>query len=238
MSDNIHLLSGAYALDALPPHERAFFERHLAACDACRGEVAGYRETAAAMGMAAADVPPAALRARVLHEVASTRQTSPLPGPHPTLRERLAPHLAAVAVAVAAVVVSLAGASVYVSEVRRDAAPVALDEGFLAIAEVVALEGPEAAEARFLYSADADEGYLVVSGLDALGDDGDYQLWLFHDGTPVAAGVFDIDNGHATVRAEAPVRDAEVIAVTAEPAGGLPEPSGPVLLQAELADTA
>ena len=39
MSDDIHALSGAYAVDALDDVERARFERHLANCEACRAEV-------------------------------------------------------------------------------------------------------------------------------------------------------------------------------------------------------
>ena len=39
-SDDIHALSGAYAVDALDDVERAEFERHLASCAACREEVA------------------------------------------------------------------------------------------------------------------------------------------------------------------------------------------------------
>ena len=53
MSD-IHTLSGAYALDALLDLERAEFERHLSACDACRAEVASLREAASHLAEASA----------------------------------------------------------------------------------------------------------------------------------------------------------------------------------------
>ena len=36
MSDDLHSLSGAYALDALDDDERADFEEHLARCATCR----------------------------------------------------------------------------------------------------------------------------------------------------------------------------------------------------------
>ena len=45
MNDDIHALSGAYAVDAVDERERADFEQHLAACAECRAEVASFRAT-------------------------------------------------------------------------------------------------------------------------------------------------------------------------------------------------
>ena len=59
--------AAAYALDALPPEERAAFEAHLADCADCLRAVREHRETAAllARGVPAA-VPPRALRDRIV----------------------------------------------------------------------------------------------------------------------------------------------------------------------------
>ncbi|MGH3282625.1 MAG: zf-HC2 domain-containing protein, partial [Trebonia sp.] len=62
----LHLLTGAYAADALPPAEAAAFERHLRRCHACADEVRGLRETAARLALATAIAPPPAMRAQVL----------------------------------------------------------------------------------------------------------------------------------------------------------------------------
>jgi anti-sigma-K factor RskA len=67
---NLHALAGAYALDALAVTERARFERHLRTCRSCQEELRGYVAAAAALGMAVAAQPPAALRERVLGAVA------------------------------------------------------------------------------------------------------------------------------------------------------------------------
>jgi anti-sigma-K factor RskA len=67
----LHALSGAYALDAVEPAERARFERHLRGCAACQAEVRGFAETAAALGRAAAATPPPSLKGRVLADVAA-----------------------------------------------------------------------------------------------------------------------------------------------------------------------
>jgi anti-sigma factor RsiW len=74
---NQHALTGAYALDALDPAERAEFEAHLATCAECREEVAGLRETAARVAATTWVDAPAALRGRVLAEAALTPQVAP-----------------------------------------------------------------------------------------------------------------------------------------------------------------
>ncbi|MBU2075761.1 MAG: zf-HC2 domain-containing protein, partial [Actinobacteria bacterium] len=42
--NDVHALSGAYAVDALDDIERAQFERHLVECAECRAEVDSLRE--------------------------------------------------------------------------------------------------------------------------------------------------------------------------------------------------
>ena len=74
--NDIHALSGAYAVDALDDIERAGFERHLAECADCRAEVASLREAAGLLAEDSAADPPAELRDRVL---AGIRTVRPLP---------------------------------------------------------------------------------------------------------------------------------------------------------------
>ncbi|MGH3203480.1 MAG: RskA family anti-sigma factor [Streptosporangiaceae bacterium] len=66
MRDDLHVLSGSYALDALSEPERDSFERHLQHCSLCEDEVRGLRETAARLGLAKTLDPPPQLRSRVL----------------------------------------------------------------------------------------------------------------------------------------------------------------------------
>ncbi len=61
-----------------------------------------------------------------------------------------------------------------------------------------------------------------------------YQLWFIADGRPVSAGVFDVDpQGHATLLVEnvAPAETIQAWAVTVEPAGGVPQPTGAMVLK-------
>ena len=80
LPDNMHVLTGSYALDALDAHERAEFERHLQSCPSCQAEIRGLRETAARLAIARAAQPPAQMEQRVLAATYRTRQLPPLAG--------------------------------------------------------------------------------------------------------------------------------------------------------------
>lgn len=232
VSENLHLLAGAYALDALSTDERAFYERHLAACEPCRHEVEDYRRTAATLAKVAAEPPPPELRAVVLAAADRTRQLSPLPDTTEVFARRLRPVLAPVAASLVAVVLGLAGISAFLWQENRELqqlASILQSDG-----QTATLEGT-LGSARLLYSQDRDEGVFVASDLEAPGEGSDYQLWVFHEGSPVPAGVFRPGGDElAQVRLEAPVRGAESVAVTVEPAGGVETPTGDIVLSADL----
>lgn len=73
----LHTLTGAYALHALPEGEQLAFERHLGACEACAQEVRELSATAARLGLAVSATAPPALRERVLREITTVRQEPP-----------------------------------------------------------------------------------------------------------------------------------------------------------------
>src|ERR1700724_2751130 len=79
LRDDLHVLTGSYALDALTGSEREDFERHLQHCPSCEAEVRGLSETAARLAMAKAVRPPARMERRVLAATYQTRQLPPLP---------------------------------------------------------------------------------------------------------------------------------------------------------------
>jgi anti-sigma-K factor RskA len=63
--------------------------------------------------------------------------------------------------------------------------------------------------------------------------DRQYQLWVFANGKPVDAGVFDADaSGRALFESKdlAAISTAENFAVTVESRGGVPQPTGPIVL--------
>jgi anti-sigma-K factor RskA len=74
-----HLLSGAYALDAITPDEAAAMERAMATSEDLRSEVAELTDTAVLLGLSVAPVEPSPdLRARLLAAIESTPQLPPV----------------------------------------------------------------------------------------------------------------------------------------------------------------
>lgn len=117
MTESLHFLSGAYAVDALDDLERVRFESHLGTCEDCREEVASLQITAAVLGGSATTPPPSDLRGDVLSAITKVRPLPPIVEPvtqpmQADARHRLAPtarrndgpwRLTAVAAAVLAV---------------------------------------------------------------------------------------------------------------------------------------
>jgi anti-sigma-K factor RskA len=81
VSEDIHALSGAYAVDALDDVERARFERHLNGCSACQAEVESLVAAASELSVLTEVAPPASLRAKVLSEISTVRPLPPLTAP-------------------------------------------------------------------------------------------------------------------------------------------------------------
>ncbi len=75
--DDIHGLSGAYAVDAVDDVERARFEAHMAHCSQCRGEVTSLNAAASTLTSITFATPPPSLRASVLRDIASVRPLPP-----------------------------------------------------------------------------------------------------------------------------------------------------------------
>jgi anti-sigma-K factor RskA len=93
--------------------------------------------------------------------------------------------------------------------------------------------GPQPdAKGRVFWSPKARRGMLVASRLSPLPSDRQYQLWVFLEGKPVDAGVFDADpQGNALFESkDFPRPEAQNFAVTIEPRGGMPAPTGPIVL--------
>ncbi|MPZ87723.1 MAG: hypothetical protein GEU81_06525 [Nitriliruptorales bacterium] len=246
MTADVHSLAGAYAVDALPEDERRFFERHLAECAACQTEVDELRETAALLGGAAHEPPPPSLKTNLMAQVDVTRQLPPLPVPagSPTLGERFAPALAAAAAVLVVAVLVLGALTTHLnSRVQGLETQLAGLDTQAQLLPVLAAEDTEVAAltladgegtARFLYSAALDQGILVADGLPPLGPDQIYEIWTFHDDVPVPAGLFDTDaGGRAMAAVDGTVTGAELVAVTVEARGGVPEPQGPVVMESE-----
>ena len=100
----------------------------------------------------------------------------------------------------------------------------------------VNLAGPEpTGDSRARAFVDASEGrlLLVVDQLPTLPVGQTYQLWVIVEGTPVSVGIFDIHtDGTARLgsKVDIPLGRDITVAVSVEPAGGVPQPTGPIVL--------
>jgi hypothetical protein len=99
---------------------------------------------------------------------------------------------------------------------------------------VVALNGLAAApdaSGRIVWHEKAG-GQLYVAGLPPAPAGKVYELWTIAGPAPRPAGVFAVDERGSASRPVAPVDDGpvKVFAVTVEPTGGVPAPTGPMVL--------
>lgn len=220
-------VAGAYVLNAMPASEREAFEAHLATCAVCQEEVDELRPAAAALPMASPPMqPPTALKDRIMAEV-----------------EREAALLGA------------AGAGADKPErVRRERrgrswlsgwrlAPVA---AALLIAGVLAgavLGGPDSATYDFegqsaQLEVEGDNATLVASNLPAPPEGRVYEVWVMPKGsdTPEPTDVLFTPRGDGSAVAAIPgsVDDIRQVLVTDEPFEGSDEPTGDLLMSAEL----
>jgi anti-sigma-K factor RskA len=100
-------------------------------------------------------------------------------------------------------------------------------------ARVTALAGTDLAtraHGKFVYDRDTGRAMLMAYDLPPAPDGKAYQLWFIAEGKPPMPGrVFNTDSaGRAEMHEQLPVeaRRASVFAVTLEPSGGMPAPTG------------
>jgi anti-sigma-K factor RskA len=219
--------AGAYVLGAMAPAERGEFERHLETCVICREEVDELRPAAEALPMASPPLqPPAALKDRIMAEVEREAELLAQAGagadrPAPRRRERrglgwlsgwrLAPVAAALLVAGV-----LAGAALTGPDSRT-----------------YAFEGQSAR-----LEVEGDSARLVARDLPAPPAGRVYEVWVMPKGsdTPEPTDVLFTPRGDGSAVAAIPgsVDDIQQVLVTDEPFEGSDEPTGELLMSAEL----
>jgi anti-sigma-K factor RskA len=258
MTDDSHARLGdllpAYALGALEGAELAELERHLASgCLACQRDLSGWRQDLERLAEEIPGVEPhPQVRAAVLAQVAAG--SAPRPARHRAfvlaagtallvvggaLWLRLSQRVEELAAEGARLETHLATVSRDLAEARAAAARLA------AAMEIISAPGTEAvmlaglapaprARARAFLDAAAGRAVFYAYDLPPLGSDRTYQLWVIADGKPISAGIFAVDEaGHAAVDVAgmAPRGAIRAWAVTVEPRGGVPLPTGEMVLK-------
>jgi anti-sigma-K factor RskA len=257
---SVHALTGAYVLDALEPDELVAFERHLAACEDCRAEVRSLRDAVIRLPEMSAVAPPPELRASVLSAISKVRPLPPLAeqvepavvaspaAPDMSLdtrrRERADKRgnrwqlLAAAACVVALAGVLWGALRLPSTDPGREVAVVENESRTQMMAllsasdlRVYAAEGTDGMHGTVLMSDEVGSAVAVLQDLPELADDQVFQAWSIAGAAPADAGVFRSGDGSATVLLAEDVLAAETVALTIEPTGGSPAPTGDILIQ-------
>lgn len=243
-ADDLHALSGAYALNALDELERVRFERHLASCEACGREVGEFLETAALLGAAEYEAPPAGLRAAVLTEIAQTRQDRPATFSLPEVqlpstsgwRDRVVlPAAAVLAILVIGLTAVVSNLNQRLGTIETSATGIT-DVVAAPDAEIHELVTTNGAAGRVVYSPTRGEAVLLASGMATAPDAHAYALWFLDDaGVPTAAGLFHTDgDGRVVHRISGNLTGVTALAVTIEPNTGSPQPTTAPVVQVQL----
>lgn len=246
-----------YALGALEGEEKQAIEAHMAGCAVCAQKLLAARGRIALLALSAPPhSPPPQVRERLLHQVrAETESGKQESAKHSAMEREETPSMFArwwgAAWAPVALVLALSTIFLWVSNnrltrqveemraatVRQKAEQedaqrlldlvTAHDSLAITLAPSADLPG---AKGRVLYNARL--GLVLYNGiLPAPPTDKTYQLWLVPtSGDPVSAGVFvppANGSGSMVVTPLPPGIAAKAFAVTLEPAGGRPQPTGP-----------
>ena len=217
---DLHDLTAGYALDALDEDERARYEEHLASCESCREELQGFWEVSGALGRAAGGPPPpASLRDRILEQARSER-----PNVVPLRRRVTAPVLASAAAVAAVVAVALGLWALGLSRELDDR-----DDVLAVLSDPNArVQTTSDGEANLVVTP-TGRAALVVRMLAPAPKGKDYEIWVFENGVPKPAGLFE-EPGVAML--SRPVQPGQTVAVTLEPDGGVDAPTGDPLFTA------
>ncbi|GGZ56376.1 hypothetical protein GCM10010387_57980 [Streptomyces inusitatus] len=242
---DVHTLSGAYALHALPEDERTAFERHLTGCSPCAQETRELAAVAARLGLALSVTPPPGLKAAVMARIGTVRQENPRTAPLRRTAARSLPGRAAalshwVAAACLVAAAGLGGAALWQhqeaerAQDRARAASVRLDR----LAEVLGAPDarthraslPGGAGGTVVVSRERDGAVFAADGMARPPAGKVYQLWYDDAGTMRPAGLLDPERSTEAVLMAGPVDGAKGMGVTVEPAGGSPRPTSAPLM--------
>jgi anti-sigma-K factor RskA len=121
---------------------------------------------------------------------------------------------------------------------REEIAGQALRARFLEDPDIqaISLTGPAhrpGARGRVVFSPRARRAIFLSAALAPLGAKRQYELWFLSGGKVIPAGTFDPSERNATVFESAPVPEGiavEKFAVSIEPRGGVPQPTGTIVM--------
>ena len=227
----------AYALSALEADEERAFSRHLSECAECQSELAEWENTAASLALSASAAEPSPeVRERIMSAV---RAEKVVQFPRRSVWSSFG-SLGAIAAAVLflALIIGIVVLWQQNRAMQRELAfaRLATTPG-AKMTELTGTEQATGATAKIAYDKDG-HAMLMASGLPPAPQGKEYQLWFIVGNKPPMPGksFAPDDEGQGTSIDQLPheAMDSAVFAITLEPAGGLPAPTGEIYLRSGL----
>ena len=253
LTEDLQEQASLYAAGAMTDSERKEYARHLEEdrCPVCRSEVSELQSAVSMLAFSTTSaVPSPSVKQRLMEQARSVAPARPVSS-LPFIRRHWMELITSTA-AIGAIVVALALtrannelrhlADTLYSRVAQLEVEVAQNRTYIATltspeVRVVNLAGQGLnvqAKGRIFWDQSKKKWLFVVRDLPRLPADKDYQLWFVPaSGNPVSAVVFNTESdGSAHEEIDVPdgIAALKAAAVTTEPAGGLPQPSGPFAL--------
>jgi len=251
-NDDIHGLSGAYAVDAVDDVERAQFDAHMAGCSQCQAEVASLRAAAAQMSSTTVTAPPASLRASVLRDISAVRPLPPrlTPAESPAAvppappsssapasleskraeraeRTRIAPVRQWLVGVAAAAVLATTGVVWHPWSADSNTVQLTAMEQVLQAKDAQRVEQKVgAATATVVRSPSLKRAVIVTANMPDAPAGKVYELWLQQGTEMVRAGLMPAGQSN-TVLLDGDAGTAAGVGITVEPAGGSDTPTLP-----------
>lgn len=234
-----HLNTGAMALDSLPRDEMVEFIDHLSSCPSCSAEFTGFLETAALLGSAVAQVPPAHLKRTVMATIKQIPQLPPITRPQseaaPLGRHRRSESVTATNVvpirrawyrrpqaflAAAIAALAIAGGTTLIVANSHQNQPSASCTQTASDRRTIAPRVGSGGDV--IYSRSCGEASVTPAGLPPLPAQQVYQLWALKDtGTARSIGVLKVNSAGSVDSAQAKLQSGENrVAISVETAPG------------------
>ncbi|MFE9259262.1 anti-sigma factor [Streptomyces sp. NPDC006879] len=240
-NDELHTLTGAYALDALTEPEHHAFLNHLKHCPTCTHETHEFTATTTRLATATTTPPPPHLKHTVLTTIDSVRQLPPKlpPTPHTTTwttrLTRTTRHLTLAAALTATT--TLGGLALWQNNQTQQARQQTQQTTQHLNQLTHVLNAPDArtthaqtttgAHITLTTSPQLNQAVFISTDLPNPPTHQTYQLWFDDNGTMRPAGTFQNNTALLT---QDPPNQATAIGLTLEPQGGSPQPTTTPLL--------
>jgi anti-sigma-K factor RskA len=229
----------AYALSALDADEERAFSRHLSECAECQSELMEWENTAAALALSAsAEEPSPEVRERIMSAIRAEKVVQ-----FPATRRSVWTSFGSLGAIAAAVLFLALIIGIVVLWQQNRAVQTELAFARLVttpgakMTELAGTEQATGATAKIAYDK-TGHAMLMASGLPPAPQGKEYQLWFIVGSKPPMPGKsFAPDEaGQGTLVDQVPqeAMESAVFAITLEPAGGLPKPSGAIYLRSNL----